>query len=237
MKKKFLILIIALSSMFNLAVSFATMPVIDYTSLAQLIKEYDQLKQQYEMVTKQYHQLKTQYGAITGNYGWGNWNNSLNNLKQDREWTAPDWQSALKGMSGGSPERYKQLLSQYKQQHSAMKPQDYAKGADDNLSKSYQSEVQTNETSATTATYEFNDINKHLKTLYQLGQQIESTGKNKDLKAATDLNSRVQLEVGYISVEELRMQTVLNQQMAEVQSTKITMENEASQFNQAGENP
>lgn len=216
--------------------TYATMPVIDYTAILQMLKEFEQLKEQYKMISNQYDQMKTQYSSITGLRGMGNWENSLDELKNKREWAASDWQSALKGMSGGNPERYQQLLDQYKSEHAAMNASDYAKGSDDGLSKSYQNEVETNQASATTTSYEFNDINQHLQTLYDLGQQIENQ-KNKDLKASMDLNSRVQLEVGYISTEELRMQTILNQQMAELQSAKIETENEASQFNQAGENP
>jgi len=233
----FMLMVFLFLSLMTFYQSGFAMLVEDPTEWAKTIEVISQLKDQYDQLTQQLDQLKSQYNAVTGNYGWGNWNNSLNDLQQGREFTAPDWQSALQGMSGGNPERYQQLLDQYKQEHVAMNPTDYAKGTDDNLSKSYQNEVQTNQASATTSTYEFNDINKHLQTLYQLGQQIEDAKKNNDLKAAMDLNSRVQLEVGYVAVEELRMQTVLNQQMAQTQSAKIAMENEASQYNQAGENP
>lgn len=201
----------------------------------EYVNEYNSMKTQASELKNQYSQMKEQYQSITGNYGWGNWKNSLSNLKQDHEWAASDWKSALSGMSGGNSQRYQQLLSQYKKNHLVMSSTKYAKGSDSNLSKSYQNQVQTNQASATTATYEFNDINNHLKTLYSLGQQIENAKKNNDLKSAVDLNSRIELEIAYISIEELRMQTLLNQQTAQVQSSKISLESEASQYNQAGE--
>ena len=242
MKRIINLTIIAFSFLMLLQISSAMMPVIDIGEIVkttemiqQLDQQYQELKDQYETMQDQYNQLKQQYSSITGNYGWGSWNNTLDNLQQQREWAASDWQSALKGMSGGNAARYQQLLEQYKESNATMSQENYAKGSDQNLSKSYENEVQTNQASATTATYEFNDINNHLQNLYQLGQQIENAQKNNDLKSAVDLNSRVQLEVGYIAIEELKMSTIMNQQMAQMQSSKIALENEASQYNQAGE--
>lgn len=205
--------------------------------IAKLQQQYQTLEEQYQTTVDAYDELKLQYRSTTGNYGWGNWNNSLSQLQQLREWAPPSWQAALEGMSGGNPARYQQLLSEYELAHATMTTQNYAQGADSNLATAYQNEVQTNEASSTAASYEFNDINTHLQTLYQLGQQLENSQQNTGLKSAVDLNSRVQLETGYVSVEELRMQTVLNQQMAELQSAHIAAENEASQYNQAGANP
>src|SRR3990167_934435 len=242
MKRIINLTIIAFSFLMLMQISSAMMPVIDIGEIVkttemiqQLDQQYQELKDQYETMQDQYNQLKQQYSSITGNYGWGSWNNTLDNLQQQREWAASDWQSALKGMSGGNAARYKELLEQYKESNATMSQENYAKGSDQNLSKSYENEVQTNQASATTATYEFNDINNHLQNLYQLGQQIENAQKNNDLKSAVDLNSRVQLEVGYIAIEELKMSTIMNQQMAQMQSSKIALENEASQYNQAGE--
>lgn len=204
---------------------------------SQLENQMSTLVQQYQTLKDQYHQMQQQYQATTGNYGWGNWNNSESILQQQREWAAPDWASALKGMAGGNPARYQELLQEYQSDHATLSTDTFQKGTDPNLAASYQNEVQTNQASATTSTYEFNEINDHLQTLYQLGQQIEDTQKNGDLKAAMDLNSRVQLEVGFLSAEAVRMETIVNQQMAETEATRIAAENEASQFNQAGEAP
>jgi type IV secretion system protein VirB5 len=201
----------------------------------QLKRNYMVLNHQYQTMKNQYQTMQQQYSAMTGNYGWGNWQNSLSQLNHQREWAPNDWQSALKGLSGGNPARYQQLLSEYKQNHPSLSQSAYAKGADSHLAQSYQNQVRTNETSGTQASYEFDDINRHLKTLYQLGQSIENHGKNNTMKAAVDLNSRVELEVGYIAVEELRMQTLLNQQTAQLQAAHLSQSNEAAEFNQAGE--
>lgn len=226
-------IILLISAALQISVAMASGIVFDPQNYAENVAEVADMTKQYETLKEQYDQMQEQYHSITGNYGWGNWNNSASDLTQ-REWAPGDWHSALQGMSGGNPERYQELLSQYKQSHQTMSKDQFAKGSDQNLATSYQNQVQTNQASATSATYEFNDINKHLQNLQQLGQQIETA---KNLKSAMDLNSRVQLEVAYISIEELRMQTVLNQQMAQSEASKIAQENEAAQFNQAGENP
>lgn len=213
--------------------SYAFFPVIDPENIAQNIKEVSQLTKNYKEMQDQYDQMKQQYSSITGKYGWGNWNNSSSDLTQ-REWAPGDWKSALAGMSGGNPSRYNELLEQYKQSHQTMSKDQFAKGSSQTLATSYQNQVQTNQASSVSATYEFNDINQHLQTLQQLGQQIE---KAPNLKSAMDLNSRIQLEVAYVSIEELRMQTVLNQQMSQSQASQIAQENEAAKFNQAGESP
>ena len=218
------------------------LPVVDAGEIAktfevikQLSTQYKLLKDQYDSMQQQVGQMQKQYSSITGNYGWGSWNNSMSDLQQKREWAPNDWQSSLKGLSGGNAARYQQLLSQYKKNHRTLTKVQYTKGADASLSRSYQNQVKTNQAAGTMATYEFNDINAHLQTLYNLGKQIENAHQNNDLKSAIDLNSRIQLEVAYLSMEELRMQTLINQQIAQMQSSTIVMEGEAAQFNQAGE--
>lgn len=216
--------------------SFAIWPVIDISEIAKTGEVIEQLQQQYSKLQEQYETLQNQYNSTVGQYGWGNWNNSDTDLTQ-RQWTAPDWKSALNAVSGGNPGRYQQLVGEYQQDNPTMKTDDYAKGADKNLAASYENQVKTNQASGVIASYEFNDMNEHLKKIKELGQQIESGSRSTGLKSAVDLNSRVQLEVAYISAEEVRMQSVLNQQMAADQAAQIASKNEASQYNQAGENP
>src|SRR3990167_2447472 len=168
--------------------ALAMMPVIDVGEIAKTTEVISQLNDQYHSLQNQYHQLKTQYQAITGNYGWGSFENTFDDLQQEREWSAADWQSTLQGMAGGNPARYQQLLAQYQQANATLDPNTYAKGTDDNLATSYTNQVKTNQASATQASYEFGDINNHLNSLYKLGQEIENAQKNNDMKSAIDLN-------------------------------------------------
>lgn len=240
MKKHFVAGLLGLGLILGYQSSFA---IGDAAVVAQLVVNLKEMVQQYNKLQDQYQTMQQQYQSLqaiqqngVGNYGWGNWDNS-NAATTAREWAPSNWHSALQGLSGGNPARYQQLLAEYKQNHATMSAQNYAKGADANLSKSYKNQVQTNQASSTAATYAFDQINAHLKTLHQLGQQIENAQKNHNLKAAMDLNSRIELEVGFISISELRMQALLNQQTSQLQASKIADENEASQYNQAGENP
>ena len=209
-----------------------SMIVYDPTEVSKTVQVINGLKEEYDTLQKQYQQMQEQYAAMTGNYGWGKWNNSEADLIQ-RQWSPSDWKSALNGVAGGNPERYQELLREYQSMNPDMSEEAFAKGSDAALAKSYRSQVQTNQASATTATYEFNDINRHLKNLYDLSQQIEDK-KNPDMKSAMDLNSRIQIESSYIAMEEVKMSALINQQMAQMQSQNIAAENEASQFNQAG---
>lgn len=233
--------------------AFATMPVIDYTEvvkttqmISQMQKEYTTLKDQYDTVKKQYdtmnHQysvMQDQYNSITGNYGWGNLKNSLNDLKKDREWAASDWQSALKGLSGGNAARYQELVAQYQSSNklSVVESDTFQAGADPVLAESYDNQVKTNQASSAQASYEFSDINRHFEDLHELTAGIENAQKNHDLKSAMDLNSRISAEIGFIQVEMLRMITVLNQQVAQMQAAQINRQTQIAQFNSAGESP
>lgn len=207
--------------------------IADGAVVAQLVKNLEEMKKQYDELKNQYNELQSIQANGVGNYGWGNWDNSDIATKA-REWAPSNWHDALEGMSGGNPARYQQLLAEYKQNHATLSADDYAKGTDKNLSKSYENQVQTNQASSTAATYAFNQINTHLKKLQQLGQEIENAQKNNDVKSAVDLNSRIELEVAFISMSELRMQAILNQQTSQLQASHIAHESEAAQFNQGG---
>lgn len=212
----------------------AMVPVIDVQEIAQTGQVVNRLHDEISTLKQQYQSLQRQYQSITGHYGWGTFENSLSQLQRTREWSPSNWQNALSGMAGGNPARYQQLLNEYKQNHRTLSKTDYQKGSNPELANSYANQVKTNQTSATQASYEFNQINQHLKTLYQLSKSIESSGAD-DMKAAIDLNSRIEIEIGFISIAELRMQTLLNEQAANQSAVKINQETEAAEFNQAGE--
>ncbi|NCX93492.1 MAG: hypothetical protein EBX40_02305 [Gammaproteobacteria bacterium] len=214
--------------------AFGTLPVIDASSILETKAVLSQLETQYKTLLDQYQQIKNQYAAMIGHTQIGFFENDTV-AEAKREWMAADWQDALNEEAGGNPSRYAELLAEYKNQHENLSDADYEKGASPALAKSYRIQAQTNRVSGVGAAYEFNDINSHLKTLQALGEAIEGD-KNPSLKSAIDLNARITLEVGFIEAEELRMQTLLNQQQAELQASQLTAEAEASRFNHAGEN-
>lgn len=216
------------------------MIVSDPGEYARTMKVYNENKKQVQQAIAQSHTMLSQYKELqdtnhnlTGHYGWGHLMNSQQDLK-NKQWSAGRWQDSLKGLSGGNPRRYQELLSQYKTSHPTLESAQVEKGSDGNLAKAYRHQVGANQASSTMASYAFNELNAHLKTVQSLGEQIENA-KNKDAKSAMDLNSRIQLEVAYIAIASLRMQTLLNQQKSAAAAHEIALENEGYLYNQAGE--
>lgn len=219
--------------LFSINKSYAMWPVIDLTQIAKTLEVIQQLKQQYDALRSQYQQMQSQYQAITGNYGWGALGNNISDLK-NRQWGADNWSDALKGLSGGNSQRYKELWAQYKSNHLILSEDAFSKGADLNLAKNYNQTIKANQASSVMSDYEFEKINQHLQKAYELGKAIENANKNKDLKSAVDLNSRIQLESTFISIELLRMQTLLNKQTAQGGAASLALDQEAARFNRVG---
>lgn len=72
------------------------------------------------------------------------------------------------------------------------------------------------------------DVEKDLQRIHQLSQQIEKTP---NVKAATDLNSRLIVEVAYLETEMLKLQSLLNQQLAQGRSEGIAQQTRSATFN------
>ena len=215
--------------------SYATLPVFDYTAAINFIVEFQKLKQQYKLLNQTYNnaiqrltEAKTLVKDSEGHYGFGSLDNSAADLKQ-REWSPSNWQDALKGLSGGNAARYQQLLSEYKKNHHTLSQTDFAKGAGSARALNYNQQVQTNQAAAVQTSYAFNDVQQHLQSVHQLSAQIEQA---KNTKAAVDLNSRLLTELAYISVQELKMQTLMNQQLAQQSASNISAETQNASFNE-----
>src|SRR5436190_5738131 len=97
--------------------SFAMLPVVDAGAIANLVKNFNQLKSQYELLQQTYqnaqHQLE-QVKQLTndaeGHYGFGHFLNGEQDFNT-RSWSPDNWKSALQGLSGGNPARYQELLN------------------------------------------------------------------------------------------------------------------------------
>lgn len=92
----------------------------------------------------------------------------------------------------------------------------------------YAQDVQVNRAATVNATYAFDDIKTHLNTIHELSQQIDQA---KNTKAATDLNSRLLTEMAYIQTQELKMQILLNQQLAQANADAIADKTASAKFN------
>jgi len=234
MKKGFLFFILITFA----PIDFADLPVIYLPEIAQLAQHLHQLQQQYALLQETYKNAQQQLDEAKalradeeGHYGFGNLLNSDSDLKT-REWSPDSWDDTLKGLSGGNPARYQQLLTEYKQNHPTVSQSEYEKSTSKEQGKEYAQQIQVNRAASVNATYEFNDINNHLKTIHDLSGKIE---KAKDEKAATDLNSRLIAEVAYIQTQELKMQVLLNQQLAQQAADDIAEKTQAAKFNRLPE--
>ncbi len=216
--------------------SFATLPVVDAVAISHLVKEYRQLKAEYDLLQQTYQNAQRQLNqteaiahSLEGHYGYGSLFNDVKNLN-NRQWSPDNWQDTLQGMSGGNPARYQQLVKQYRENNVTLSDGDYQKGAG-NVAV-YRQQVQTNQAAFVNASYAFNTIKSHLDRIYQLSQKIEKANNE---KSAIDLNTRMQTEMAYVQVQTLKQIALLNLQMARSHTDNIASETQNAQFNQLPE--
>ncbi len=229
--------------------SYAIIPVIDGAAIAQAISQLKQLQEQYTTLNNTYKNAKKQYDTLkdtyenaqkqldnvkqlkefnNGHYNWGNLGNLTKDLTE-RKWSPGTWDDALKNISGGNPERYKELASKYKERNShLLSDEAFAEGASKEKLENYKKTKEVHRAASIQASYAFNDINKHLENVHKLSSQIE---KADNTKSAIDLNSRLLAEIAYIQTQNLKMQALLNQQSAQNLAQELSSESESAAFN------
>ncbi len=210
---------------------FAVIPVMDVAAITNLIKSYNQLKSQYQLLQTTFENAKQQLERANqlvnnseGHYGFGDLLNQVGNY----DWAPKTWSDTLHGLSGGNSVRYQELLRQYQDNYPHVSPADFVKGSDRAQARVYQQDIALNRAVMVNATYSFDNIQSHLKTIHHLSEQIEQAPNT---KAAMDLNSRLIAEVAYLQIQELRMQTLLDQQLAQAQADTIASQTAGAQFN------
>lgn len=232
-KRFFLLLFFSMSLMVSLP-SMAMLPVVDIGAIENLVKNFEQLNKQYDLLQRSYDNAKSQLDQIKqlkqasqGHYGFGGLFNGTQDLA-NREWSPPNWQSALRGLSGGNPARYRELVAAYQHDHPTLSQSDYQKGASPTQAQGYQQDVAVNRTAMVNATYSFNNIKTHLNTIHALSKKIDEANNT---KAAMDLNSRLLAEIAYIQTQELKMQIIFNQQLAQTNVDAIAAKSARAKFN------
>ena len=195
---------------------------------AVLMKQLKQLKKQVAQADTMIDQGKQAVKDMEGHYGYGKLLDSQTDF-QKRNWAPKTWDDALKALSGGNSARYQELLKAYHVNYPTLSDKQFSNGASQSLLKRYKNLVQENRASTAIANKEYEDIDNHLKTIHALTQKIESASNT---KAAMDLNSRLVAELSYISVEQLRMQTLINHQVAAEAFDDISARSREAIFNQ-----
>jgi type IV secretion system protein VirB5 len=210
-------------------------PVYDASNYLQMVnelksleKQYNMLKNTYDNAIRQYKMMNNVNDGLRGQYGYGTLLDTANDALS-RNWSPSTWNNALNGVAGGNPARYQELQKQYEQNHQTVTPVEYQRGSSAANTKDYQNQVAVNKTAAVQSAYAFDDIKQHLDRIHQLTQKIETTA---NVKASMDLNTRLIAELAYISTQELKMQTLINQQLVQQGSSQISSEIENSKFNQ-----
>ena len=79
------------------------------------------------------------------------------------------------------------------------------------------------------ASYSFEEVNKHLDTINELSKKIN---EDSNPKAVAEINARINAEVAYLQVEQIKSLAVLNEQIAQDQASSLVNDKAASEFNQ-----
>jgi len=230
--------IVSMVSTLTYAIPAGT-PVYDEASVAKLAQEVNTLSKQLDDLDGMYRTAKDEYdrtgqiqNELQGKYGYGGLLDGANDFAQ-RNWSPNTWDDALNGVAGGNQQRYNELKKSYDNRQETLTQTQYEKGSSKENAKDYQNQVNVNKTATVQGSYSFDDIKKHLDTIHQLTKKIDETT---NAKAALDLNARLMAEVAYISTQQLKMQTIINQQIAQQGSSQITSETENAKFNQLPDN-
>lgn len=208
--------------------------VEDAALLANAIKQLDELRNQYAILKDSYaasqgqlENLKSLKEYNSGHYGYGAFDNGLDALKG---WQNPadNWKEALENISGGNSERYKELVKSYEATHPMVSDEVFSKGSTPNQLTRYQYSKKVNKAISVETTKTFNELNMRLKNINKLALEIDKTPNT---KSAMDLNSRLTAELAYINVMNLKLQTLLTQQVAQDSANDLAAEGEHVRFN------
>lgn len=217
-----------------LGVSDAALLANAVQQLKQLKDQYDTLQQTYNNAQQQLNTAQSQLDSVnqlknfnSGHYQFGELNNSFSDLK-DRQWSPNTWDDALRNVAGGNPDRYKELVKAYEKNHQTLDDATFEKGTSKEQLTLYKQAIEVNKAASVESTYSYNEINKHLKAVHDLSLQIE---KAPNTKSAVDLNSRLLAEIAYIQTQNLKMQTLISQQLAQGGASDIAIDSQIARFN------
>lgn len=201
----------------------------------QALKQYYVLVEQLKELKKQVDQAKSfiEQGRqavrdAEGHYGFGKLLNNESDYKK-RLWGFDRWDSALKSLSGGNSIRYQELLREYQNKYTPLSISQFSKGASHSVVEGYKNMLEMNKVATASSNYEYENLNPMLNRVNQLMEKIEMAPNT---KSAIDLNSRLIAQLSNISIEELRMQTLFNHQMAEKISDELRAKKNSAMFNQ-----
>lgn len=228
MKKILLSILLLFVNHFTFAdiigVEDAQMLIVAYKQLEELRQAYRLLANTYQTSKSQLDELKQLKSVNSGHYGVGNLNNGLDVLQS---WQSPasTWQDALQNLSGGNQSRYQALLEAYEKNHPTLDERPFVNPLSANR---FKEDKAVNRAVLVQTSESYNEINKRMQALHDLSQQIEKTNTT---KASVDLNARLITELAFIQLMSLRLQTLMNHQVAQDSLAELQDRSEMAEFN------
>ena len=190
----------------------AQVAVIDASNLQQSIQQYQQMVEQVRQMKAQLDQLRSQYEAITGSYGVGA---ILQSEALAAQSVVPgSWQDIVKLQQAGA---YKAKMDYYEGLMKAVDPALLETGKSRSTGAYKLSYDNTRAAFAVTdATYDAVDV--HRRNIEQLIRRIDAT---RNIKEATDLNSRLISENGMLQIAIARLAAVQGNLSASAQNDRL----------------
>ncbi|MBF6570154.1 MAG: hypothetical protein IVW54_14890 [Candidatus Binataceae bacterium] len=190
----------------------AQMAVIDLSNLQQNMRQYAQMVEQVSELRAQLDQLKSQYQAVTGSYGAGD---LLRQSSLDAEAIVPgSWEDVVRlqqaGAYGSKMDRYEGLM---KAVDPALLENDEGRAAD-----AYKLSYDDTRAAFAVADASYDAIETHRRNIEQLMGRIDAT---RNIKEATDLNSRLVSENALLQIEIARLSVVQSNLSASAQNDRI----------------
>ena len=200
----FTVVLVAITEAFTPASSQATLPVLDYAAVSQMLVQTAQFTQHLAMMAEQINQLKAQVQSLSGHYGMGSLGAPVNG------WGASSWNDISNMVSTGvnpgdaaQVQAYKTARAQVVSQYPALDPT--LQTTNPRMSAVYGGTYQAAVTGMSSGQGTYNSLNTLLTELQTLKNKIEQTPT---VKAAIDLNNAIAVENAEITAELLRSQTV-----------------------------
>jgi hypothetical protein len=156
--------------------------------------------------------------SVTGNSGWGTY--QFHDYQSYGD-SANDWANVMRMAENGRGEgELGQMMGDLSSQFPADRSVFNRSVQQDKQQKYYALQTQTILAARAASHLDYNKVQDQIQYQRMLQQQIEKT---KDLKAAVDLNNRIQVEGNLINLEILRQVALANQQQAVTEQATVNV--------------
>jgi len=201
--------------------AYAAWPVIDTSAIARLVQQIQEMKKQYDMLKQQYDQLVQTKDAVTGSYGVSLLENGPLAELGRRELPAT-WQEVVSlQQSGTIPGLFSQRQNYFNQLLPPVVSNLFSQDPNNRNAVSYKLSTENTNAAFSGTEAVYNKIQDRLKTIESLTKSIDQTA---NVKEATDLNSRINAENGFLGVDMAR----LNSLQLSLQSVLQNNQNQAT---------